>query len=109
MIERVRDMNGIKATCDAGCGEQFTITEFKHSDVGSGIEKTYFNCTNCGQEYVAYYADEKVRKLQQKIRNIQQKFANPRADHRSAARIEAKTQAKIKARMNELRERVESK
>ncbi|MBG9734560.1 hypothetical protein ABD86_04105 [Paenibacillus alvei] len=107
--ERVNGMSGIKAACDAGCKEQFTVTEFKHMDIGKGIEKTYFTCPHCGHEYVTFYADDEVRKLQQKIRNTQKRFANPQADYRAAARMEAKIQAKIKARMDELRERMEGK
>ncbi|NOJ72471.1 hypothetical protein [Paenibacillus alvei] len=100
-------MSGIAATCDAGCGEQFTIAEFKHMDMGNGIEKTYFTCPHCKKEYLVFYADDEVRKLQQKIRNIQKRFANPQADHRAAARTEAKIQAKIKARMDKLRIQIE--
>ncbi|MCY9704185.1 hypothetical protein M5X00_31200 [Paenibacillus alvei] len=100
-------MNGITATCDAGCGEQFIATDFKQADMGNGIEKIYLTCTHCGKEYVAFYSDDEVKKLQQKVRNIQRQFANPSADHRAVERMEAKEQAKIKARMDELRERIE--
>ncbi|MFW5437106.1 hypothetical protein [Paenibacillus apiarius] len=102
-------MSGIVTVCDAGCGEQFTITEFKFMNLGDGVEKAYFACPHCNREYVAFYTDEEVRKLQQKIRGIQKRFANPRADHKAAEKMEAKTKAKIKARMDELRERIEGK
>ncbi|EJW14234.1 hypothetical protein PAV_15c00230 [Paenibacillus alvei DSM 29] len=75
--------------------------------MGNGIEKIYLTCTHCGKEYVAFYSDDEVKKLQQKVRNIQRQFANPSADHRAVERMEAKEQAKIKARMDELRERIE--
>lgn len=102
-------MSSLAATCDAGCGEQFIASDFKQADMGNGIEKIYLTCTHCGKEYVAFYSDNEIKKLQQKIRNIQQRFANPRADHKNAARMEAKTKAKIKARMDRLRERMEAK
>lgn len=100
-------MSGIVTACKAGCQEQFTITEFKFKDLGDGVEKAYFACPHCNHEYAAFYANEEVRRLQKKIRNIQQRFANPRADHKAAAKMEAKTRAKIKEKMDELRQRIE--
>lgn len=97
----------MRTVCDAGCQKAFTVQDFQHVLIENGIEKTFFACPHCLHEYVAYYSDSEVKKLQQKMRNIQQRFKNPRADHKAAAKMEEKTRLKIKARMDELRQLIE--
>ncbi|NOJ73897.1 hypothetical protein [Paenibacillus alvei] len=100
-------MSGIVTTCDTGCGKQFTIDDFQHLDVDNGKVKTYFICPHCKQEYLVFYADDEVRRLQWNIGVVQQLFADPRANHIEAARMESKIKEAIKARMDELRIQIE--
>ena len=60
----------IAAHCDAGCKKEFTITKFRTKKVKNGIEKTFFLCPHCKQEYVAYYASAETLKLQKDMRKL---------------------------------------
>lgn len=60
----------IAAHCDAGCKKEFTITKFRTRKVKNGIEKTFFLCPHCKQEYVAYYASAETLKLQKEMRKL---------------------------------------
>lgn len=97
----------IPTHCDAGCSQAFTVDEFKHDQLVGGMEKTYFICPHCGHEYVAFYTDEEIRRLQEKIRKVQRRLASPHYDHAAAARQEAKIQKQIKEKMDGLRQRIE--
>ncbi|MGF7046384.1 hypothetical protein J2T13_000860 [Paenibacillus sp. DS2015] len=98
-----------QTTCDAGCNQQFTVDRFITDRIGNGVDKIYIICPHCSHEYVAFYSDTEVRRLQAKIRRAQQKFANPHADHAKVARQEAEIQQQIKERMDTLRLEVEGK
>ncbi|MCL1702511.1 hypothetical protein MWJ95_19060 [Lysinibacillus sp. Bpr_S20] len=67
-------MEPIYARCDKSCGHNFYVQHFKEDKLHNTIEKTYFNCPNCGQEYVCFYTDEEVRKLQKRQRELQRKL-----------------------------------
>ncbi|MFY0521176.1 hypothetical protein ACOMCU_25610 [Lysinibacillus sp. UGB7] len=67
-------MEPIYAKCNKSCGHKFYVQHFKKDKLHNSIEKTYFNCPNCGREYVCFYTDEEVRKLQKKQREIQRKM-----------------------------------
>lgn len=97
----------MKTHCDAGCKKAFEIDEFLTAKLDGDIEKLYFNCPHCEHEYVAFYSDEEIRKLQARIRRVQRRFSNPNDNHEDAARREAELQAIIKEKMDALRARIE--
>lgn len=97
----------IRTVCDAGCKEQFTIQDFQHGDLGDGVEKTYFTCPHCLQEYVAFYTDAEIRKLQEKIRKVQSRFAKQHYDPKAGSKQEAKLKKQIKEKMDALRNKIE--
>lgn len=70
----VNNMEPIYAKCNKSCGHKFYVQHFKKDKLHNSIEKTYFTCPNCGREYVCFYTDEQVRKLQKKQREIQRKL-----------------------------------
>ena len=67
-------MESILAKCNKSCGHSFHVKHLKTDKLHSTIEKTYFNCPNCGREYVCFYTDATVRKLQAKVREIRRKL-----------------------------------
>ena len=67
-------MEPIYAKCNKSCGQSIHVRHLKTDKLHSTIEKTYFNCPNCGREYVCFYTDEQVRKLQKKQREVQRKL-----------------------------------
>lgn len=102
----------IPTHCDAGCSQAFTIESFKLDLLPDEIEKIYFTCTHCGHEYLAYYTDAEIRKLQESLRGIQVTSSYgifiKYYDHVAAAKREAKIQKQIKEKMDELKQRMES-
>ncbi|MEC0242785.1 hypothetical protein P4H66_23520 [Paenibacillus dokdonensis] len=97
----------MKTSCDASCKKPFEVEEFQTDRISGGIEKVYFSCPHCQQEYVAFYTDPEIRELQVRIRRVQQRFANPKADIGKVAQREAEIKAQIKEKMNALRARIE--
>lgn len=98
---------GMSTHCDSGCGKGFDFEDFSHELLPDGMEKTFFTCPHCGREYVAFYTDEEIRKLQARIRRVQRRFADPEDNHEDAARKEAELKAQIKEKMDVLRVRME--
>lgn len=86
------------AFCDAGCKKQFTVDNMSAKRMGQGIEKRSFACPHCRHEYVAFYTDPDIRKLQQKIRY-----------HASKGRDVVELQEENKAKMTALRQRMEER
>jgi DNA replicative helicase MCM subunit Mcm2 (Cdc46/Mcm family) len=95
------EMKNILATCDAGCKKEFTITKFKTKKVKNGIEKTFFRCTNCKHEYVAYYSSAETLKLQKEMRQMQVKMRT--GDINNLLKEEALIKAKVKQSMDDAR------
>lgn len=98
----------IAAHCDAGCKKEFTINKFRTKKVKSGIEKTFFLCPHCKQEYVAYYASAETLKLQKDMRKLHVKYRNFTVVHDDRIhevfmKQEADLKAKIKQSMDEAR------
>ncbi len=67
-------MEPIIAKCNKSCGHRFYVQHFKLDKLNNKVEKTYFNCPNCGREYVCFYTDESTRKLQAKMRELHRKM-----------------------------------
>ncbi len=101
-------MAAIETVCNSSCGRGFKINEMPTEKLKGGIEKTYFTCPHCQEEYICFYTDEEIRKLQMRIRRVQSRFADPNDNHKDAAHKEAELQATIKVKMEELKQRVES-
>lgn len=111
-------MKTLKGTCNAGCGKEFEVEfetvklENEIEDASGVVEKTFFKCTECGLEYVAYYTDSEIRGLQELIRNVDRVTGNMRGMtakiylQGSKARHE-KLRAEIAGKMRVLRKRVE--
>lgn len=74
MLGDVGEMKPIYAKCNKSCGHRFYVEHFKLDKLNNKVEKTYFNCPNCGHEYVCFYTDESTRKLQAKMRELHRKM-----------------------------------
>lgn len=99
----------MKTHCDAGCQHSFEFGDFSIDQLGGGVEKVYFTCPHCGKEYVAFYTDDEIRKLQARIRRVQRRYSDPNDNHDDAAKKEAELQAMIKEKMDALRAQVKTK
>lgn len=97
----------ISTHCDAGCQKAFSIEDFSIIRLQDGIEKVYFECPHCEHEYLAYYTDGEIRKLQERIRRVQRQFTDPADNHEDAAKKEAELKVRIKEKMDALRQRIE--
>lgn len=73
-------MEPIYAKCNKSCGHRFYVQHFKLDKLDNTVQKTYFNCPNCGREYVCFYTDESIRKLQAKMRELHRKMKWADAD-----------------------------
>lgn len=80
MLGGVGGMKPIYAKCNKSCGHRFYVEHFKTDKLDNKVEKTYFNCPNCGREYVCFYTDESIRKLQAKMRELHRKMKWADAD-----------------------------
>lgn len=89
--------------CNAGCNKEFEVTKFKTTVVDGDVEKVYFGCPHCGHEYIAFYSDTEVKRLQEKMRKIHSKMSNPDFNQNVLVKQEQRTKAEIKRRMDELK------
>lgn len=64
-------MKPIHSKCDE-CKHEWYIQSFDVEEIDKGVTKTSFTCPSCKREYLVYYADAQVRKLQAQIRKQQQ-------------------------------------
>jgi predicted RNA-binding Zn-ribbon protein involved in translation (DUF1610 family) len=63
----------INAFCDKGCKEIFTLDVeegIKTENIIADVEKVYFICPNCGCEYLIYYLNNEIKKLQRRQRKL---------------------------------------
>lgn len=70
----MNNMEPIYAKCNKSCGHRFFVEHFKVDKLHDTIQKTYYTCPNCGREYVCFYTDEPIRKLQAKMRELHRKM-----------------------------------
>lgn len=73
-------MEPIHMICDKSCGQNVYVKHLKVAKLHNSIEKTYFNCPNCSQEYVCFYTDKSIRKLQSKMRELHRKMKWAKGD-----------------------------
>ena len=95
------------AYCNEGCNNQFFV-DFITDKLPGNVEKTYFNCTHCNHEYVAFYTDLETRKLQEKMRKLHKRFTNSNEDFSKLNKQEKKLQKQIKSNIDKLKKRIES-
>lgn len=67
-------MESIFAKCNKSCGHRWHVKHFASTKLSGTVEKVSFTCPNCQHEYVGYYTDEHVRKLQAKMRELQRRM-----------------------------------
>lgn len=75
--------NPIRTFCNEGCKKEFVITKMKTIKAKGGVDKTFFRCTHCKHQYIAYYSSAKTVKLQQEMKRLQKelpKLANRNKD-----------------------------
>lgn len=103
------NMEPIYARCDKSCNQSFYVKHFKEDKLHNTIEKTYFNCPNCGQEYVCFYTDEEARKLQKKQRELQRKlkWVSDAVEVKELLTELDKLRAATKERMDAIKQEVE--
>src|SRR5699024_3833936 len=68
-------MNKLRLSCNE-CQQTFSIPELKIDSIkiqSSSIERHYFKCPNCDQQYTAYYLNDDMKRLQKKIRVLKNK------------------------------------
>ncbi|MEG2787360.1 MAG: transglycosylase [Romboutsia sp.] len=95
--------------CDE-CNKDFEVNT-KIYKVNDDIEKTYFVCTNCRHEYIAFYTNSSIRKKQVKINNIANIF-NKSKNLNAINKLNnqfMKLKKEIKKEMKNLRNELEKK
>ncbi|WP_010271375.1 hypothetical protein [Paenibacillus senegalensis] len=83
------------AICNAGCQQQFQHNGNKVLRLPGGVEKTYFACPHCQHEYVLYYTDAEIRKLQKRIQKTLAKKVNPSLKSSAAITQEKRIQQQV--------------
>lgn len=66
----------MKVTCDQGCQKEFTIQKIKtekSQTLPNNLERYYFTCPGCGQEYTSYFLDDDMKQMQTEIRLLKSK------------------------------------
>ena len=92
------------------CGKIFIIKKMELV-ADQDIQKTFFTCTNCGEEYVVFYTNEEIRRYQDDIRKLAKFMSVIRSHGQNQELIEGieELQQKIKRKMKALRIEIESK
>ncbi|MBG9520242.1 MULTISPECIES: transglycosylase [Bacillus cereus group] len=65
-------MQPIKAQCEK-CNHVFTV-RFHKLRLSNQVDKHFFICPNCKEEYVSYYSNRKMRQLQDEISEMYSRF-----------------------------------
>ncbi|ALA12727.1 hypothetical protein ABNB59_20600 [Paenibacillus larvae] len=89
----------MKAICNKGCNKEF-FAAFRTKRLKNGIEKIFFTCSQCGEEYVCYYTDPDIRQDQKRLRYLRLK-SNKKEHDELHQKIKMKMDA-LKARMGSL-------
>ncbi|ARF67227.1 hypothetical protein B7C51_04455 [Paenibacillus larvae subsp. pulvifaciens] len=89
----------MKAICNKGCNKEF-FAAFRTKRLKNGIEKIFFTCSQCGEEYICYYTDASIRKDQKRLRGLRLKH-NKKEHDELHQKIKMKMDA-LKARMGSL-------
>lgn len=65
-------MRGNKVYCDK-CDKRFKI-KVRKQKLKNGVERIYFACPRCKEEYTSHYTNEKIRNMQHKIKWLRQEY-----------------------------------
>jgi ribosomal protein L31 len=68
-----KSIKNLKVNCDR-CGKQFEIKKLKTKWIDENVQRTYFVCPYCKQDYTSFYADKRVRKNIKEIEKLQKKY-----------------------------------
>lgn len=94
--------------CDADCKKEFDMkvevapVEAKKE---ATVEKVFLKCPYCGHEYISHYSDNEVKRLQKQIKEVGKKVGNKKFDQKILAVRKREIEGKLKAKMDELKER----
>lgn len=100
-------VNAVSAVTCNNCKRKFEIKRIQTEDMGNGIERTFFSCSFCLQEYTGFYTDESIRTQQEKIRRAIRNIDNHNYDQKVLKKRIAKMQRKTKDEMDALKEKIE--
>lgn len=59
-------------TCSK-CDARFVL-RLKVQYLANEVERYYFRCSECGEEYTTYYCNPAIKKLQEKLIQLRQKY-----------------------------------
>lgn len=98
----------MKIICDE-CGYEFKLKKLKTQKLENNIQRNYFVCPECKEEYTAYYTDYEVRLNQQELSKMATKIKKLKGEsylkmHEKIAKLTEFN----KKRMKELREKYEA-
>lgn len=100
-------MKPVKAQCEK-CDHEFTA-RFHKLRLPNRVDKHYFICPGCKEEYVSFYSNRKMRQLQREISEMYGKFRKCRTKEEVEAldlKLQKK-QAEYERIRDELRTKVE--
>lgn len=101
-------MEVLYAKCNKSCGYKFYVQYFKKERLTHTIEKNYFSCPNCGREYVCYYTDDNIRKLQAELRKLYREMRSVNSfQFRKLKKIESTLKQSICNSMADIKNMVE--
>ncbi|MBE6067755.1 MAG: hypothetical protein E7211_08695 [Clostridium lundense] len=101
-------MKNIKIKCDK-CDHEFELKKLKTKKLEDNIQRTYFVCPKCGQEYTSYYTDWQVRLNKQEINRLADKIKKLKGESYIKTHEEMSKLIEFnKIRMKELRQKYEA-
>lgn len=96
--------------CDK-CKKEFII-EVKTEKLEGNIERVYFTCPHCGEDYTSYYTNVLVQIKQRKVKELADKFEKERGKSPRQAektfRQYQKAKEAVGEEMEKLRKRVKT-
>ncbi|SDO79669.1 hypothetical protein [Halobacillus aidingensis] len=63
----------MKVTCDDGCKKEFNIPNLISSYINDDVERTFFRCPACGQEYDSFYTNSQAREIRTQVNKLRSK------------------------------------
>ncbi len=104
--------NRLEIKCTQGCGRKFIFKKVKFEMVNDEIEKTFIRCPYCSHQYVSFYTDVNIRKMQEKMRKLLEE-SKSRGLTQSQKKLVIQDinylQTEIKKEMDKLRKNIENK
>ncbi|WP_156876153.1 hypothetical protein [Clostridium kluyveri] len=56
------------------CGKSFKIQKLKTKWIDDNVQRIYFICPYCKNEYTSFYKDKRIRKNLKEIEELQKKY-----------------------------------